>query len=1253
VPGKDGTFGLRQGIRTFKDVAQDSSWGKHILAELYPGLAVTEWAVHSGSVYVAPLVRSHDDVRLDVGKVTTLQGGLTRSFVDDPANLAAGEFWFDVDEDAGEARWDDGSTRWDDGVTEWDKFVKLYIRLPDSTDPDLDEVEAEFRLTFASSAQTHPALGPNKLANPSFENWTGGSPDGWTVQVAATAAGGTVTMTDGENGTTDPYLGEAALQFNLTNVSAGGFRQAYQTHTLTAGRRYRFSGAYRTSAGAGDLVPWLWVWETGGDHMHADGVNLANAGESLRTAFEPTEGEWRRWTFDFVCPETLTWYFIMRGYARSGIVTGTIEFDDVRVMDIERFHYYEPRISGAAVPSISTASNDIFFGGKQIGVGSLALLNHDRYFETLSTLDWVNRKVIMRVGAGYLPEEGGTEELVAVDDYRVAFTALVQQIKTDDVEFALDIQDIRSTYFRTLPPRTFSVADFSNVADKDEGAVRALWFGNKLNVRPIRYADAAEYGNWELADCDDAPNGILGITNVWNYVDEDAVREAVASGVSTRRVSSAYRRTNLNMDTRNGTAFSNHGLYQTSATGGWDYGGYDSVNTITPDTDDARIEWTNVNQGSTTPMMGLTDSTADWSHASLDFAVYMLGDGAGSDTYQIRELGSNVFDTPYACWKGDRLRIAVALDGTVTYWLNGHATDGWTLMYTSLVSASGLAVLYARMASYQINATVTGLGLYKRATKHHTEDLATARIAITHDLKPIEVTRENNKGSFHNNTYHCFVNPGTYTPDELGFQFAACAWAQAWNASFGWSYNHSTQKGTLLSSASHKWDFSSGEHTDIYKVLGFTQDDSAAATTSDAAESTASGDVDDEYILRADGQGYKDDGSGTYTGSASALIETGSDILRTILVALLKQPATIIDEASFQFARDRAPESLSVHMNKERSVKDIMTTLEHSNIANISIGGDATVYYDVYVGAVPAGTVELEGPDFASFGVKAEYADVYKTVRVFYGEDPGGEGYPFKYTQNNDVETRFGRPDVKEFRTWITAEDGAQTTSFRMAELAKAPPRQVIGAVRGKLLDHRVGQKIRITRDRASAAGGLLSSSAHRLISLRHNFALGMTQFVAVPDLVTVASKACETTCQSYCESVCQASCETACQTECQLSTCEIGCEVSCELACQLACQDTCELACQAACELTAQCDPTCQAACQSACQSACQYACQYECQQTCEKSCQTACELGCQTACELACQDTCEVSCQSSCELYCQSSCEWECQSAYQYNYF
>ncbi|KKL13074.1 hypothetical protein LCGC14_2529410, partial [marine sediment metagenome] len=86
--GVDGEFGLREGIRTYKDAVQDNSWVKTILVEVYPGQPISSWSVHAGSVYVGAALRTHDGVRMDIQGVSTLLGPLTRSHIADPANLA-------------------------------------------------------------------------------------------------------------------------------------------------------------------------------------------------------------------------------------------------------------------------------------------------------------------------------------------------------------------------------------------------------------------------------------------------------------------------------------------------------------------------------------------------------------------------------------------------------------------------------------------------------------------------------------------------------------------------------------------------------------------------------------------------------------------------------------------------------------------------------------------------------------------------------------------------------------------------------------------------------------------------------------------------------------------------------------------------------------------------------------------------------------------------------------------------------------
>ncbi|KKM25420.1 hypothetical protein LCGC14_1595170, partial [marine sediment metagenome] len=926
----------------------------------------------------------------------------------------------------------------------------------------------------------------------------------------------------------------------------------------------------------------------------------------------------------------------------SDTATGTVEFDDVKFCATDRMQLYAPRISAANVPTIQTASNDIFFGGKQIGVGSVTLLNQDAFFETLSSLDWINRKCVLKVGGSYLDDEGGAPVGLAVDDYRVAFTGLIQNVKVDDTEFFLDIQDVRAGYFSSIPTRAFTLADFPNVAPDDEGKPRALWFGRKSEVRPIRYDAGSNLGLYEVADTTDAPAGIKEITNVFAYVD----KEAAAAGDITRRTESAYKRQAITLDVSSGTTVSNNYGWKSAGGNAWDSGAYASAaGDKISSSEDAYVEAT-LNRGTTggtfLHMLGLTTANPDWSFSSLDHAIY--GNGViGTGVYHVYESGSDIFTSTRVIQPHDRGRIWIDALGEVTYWINGRDTNGWELLYTSTVTASGN--YFVRLALYTSGAMIAGIGVYRSTALHHTEDLANGRLEITSDLKALEITQDNNKADYSKSSsvLTLYMGVGIYTPDELAFQLGAAATINSFQASTGGSYSSATGLTTLLSTATLGWLTSSGDNKEIYKTLGLTQTDPGEASTSDVGESQVTVDVDKDHIIRCNGQGFVDDGAGTYTGVADGLITVGSDILRTILVAILKNSADVIDEASFTSARGRAPESLGVHTSREWPIKEVMETLEFSNIANIAIGGDGTIYYDVYTAALSNSTTDLEDTDFSAFAVTWEAADVYRTVRSYYDEDPEGNFFLYRVTENPDVENRFGRPEVKEFFTWLTFAAAAQNNSARMSELAKHPAQQLRGTVRGKLLDHRVGQKITVTRDRAAASGGLLSSSVYRIISIRQNHALGLSQLMAVPDVVTVAGVACLTACQSFCEVNDQSPCVVACQESCQTpGNCQTGCETGCQTCEQTTCQETCESACQDACELSDQCG-SCQAApCQTSCQlSTCQTACQKGCETTCEVGCEIGCEVSCEVGCEITCEIGCETGCQTSCEHACQETCE------------
>jgi hypothetical protein len=580
---------------------------------------------------------------------------------------------------------------------------------------------------------------------------------------------------------------------------------------------------------------------------------------------------------------------------------------------------------------------------------------------------------------------------------------------------------------------------------------------------------------------------------------------------------------------------------------------------------------------------------------------------------------------------------------------------------------------------------------------HYTVDLTNGRFTIDVDVGPYEIEAGVNdiinwdEGGAE---LTATLDEDIYTASELASEVATQMTAES-GGTITCSYSDSTNKFTItLNAGTLNLRVSTGTNKDksVYKTLGFSGSSNKTGSLSYAGDEatftpTKTGeplDVDKDHIIRCDAQGMKDDASGTYTGTASALIEKGADICRVLLDKYMARPTSLIDTSSFEFARGRAPESLSIYLNESTSTKTIFDRLEYSNVANIVIDGQGKVYYLVYIGVQTSAEVDaltqVHDFEIQSFEAEKSHKDVYKTVRVLYDQDPTLKSFQARDKQDASVAVRLGRQDVREFHTYVKLGDNALTLAGRMLELSKHASRKIkMKVLGGLLIDHKVGDLLAVTRARSLGPSGKLDKTPVRIVSIKKDYIRGAVEVECVDDIATVASQACITSCQLYCESQCQTECELECQLTCQLD-CQVGCQIACEglcqVQCQLACQPgvTCETSCELNCQVT--CESVCQACESASCQAACEQSCQTECELTCQgcyqTTCQTVCQLGCQQACQLqpcqtACQQgvcqtscqleecrqsTCELNCQDTCaQLYCQYACQFDCQKASETN--
>lgn len=506
-----GAPGLRDGLRPFDELVQESASQKHVFVSMQAGKLAFGWTSSSGAYY-ASLAATWGGVARDVVGVRTASAALSRVETLAACRTTNDSFW-----------WDDAN-----GL--------LYVRLGAGTDPTGSDVLAMFSFTFGSHAVAHPSLGPEKLVDGGLEQWSSSSdPTKWSE-------GSGVARVDGFDGA-GSYA--AKMSGSLNGGAGAGVFQGYGSvqavSDFVTGQTYRFAGWYRTSpSNPAGIVAAVRVMTKDGYTVAVDGRTLV---PTAPVALANTNGERRRFAFDFVVPDATAGQaqvYVLAWNSTGGALTiDGVWFDGLSLRRIYRWEQYEPRISAESLPELDEKHTDAFFGPVARGAGTLALLNGDGLFEQLlGGLDWLHREFTVRIGGRFV--SGGNEVLLE-DCYPRLVGLVTAQPRVSDMVASLSYEDITAKLAALLPPNVYGLESHPNLRVSDNGRRKPLIFGAVANVAPVCVDTTTTYGAWSLADMSNAP-GLLHDTvgvpidtrqpTVYSYVDEDAAEKRDA----TRRV---------------------------------------------------------------------------------------------------------------------------------------------------------------------------------------------------------------------------------------------------------------------------------------------------------------------------------------------------------------------------------------------------------------------------------------------------------------------------------------------------------------------------------------------------------------------------------------------------------------------------------------------------------------------------------------------------------------------------------------------
>lgn len=543
-----GQYGLRDKIRSFRDLVSESSHARRPYVDLVIGKAI-----EGGSNWVA----SGSNQKTTITAASLTYGGVIRAVVgvesmvlprplrrvESIADLVAGTWYYDDDSlVAG------GST-------------DLYVRLPDSSDPDGTTVVLHLLFNFGTIGEIHPILGPEKNPNATMESWAS-STDLNDFSESNVGASGVVVTKE----TVDVFQGLAATTVTpgASGLAAGTFGGLNTTpQACVGGATYLVSVAYQTDPLLNSGLSARLNVRLGptGDSMLLDGVSQAAGNNGL--ALGNTGGAWLRATFVWRCPSDQTQVLVgLRLHNASGaaITGGYVRFDDFHFQRVWRYSYYAPLLDSGSVPELELMAATILFGPRTIGIGNLSMLDGDGSLtKTMAALLYFDKPAMVYAGGAYTSGEEVTR-----DDWRIAFPALTRGADFRDGEVKIDLEDAFTLSRVKVAQAAHRIADAATMDANMEGNPKGLLFGvtQEYIIAATRVSKNSNgYGFYEFLDpavpvADAAPVELPGTPSFKVYpnkelADQDLQGLTITDGTNDFGLSNQNTRWEVKRDIRN------------------------------------------------------------------------------------------------------------------------------------------------------------------------------------------------------------------------------------------------------------------------------------------------------------------------------------------------------------------------------------------------------------------------------------------------------------------------------------------------------------------------------------------------------------------------------------------------------------------------------------------------------------------------------------------------------------------------------
>lgn len=233
----------------------------------------------------------------------------------------------------------------------------------------------------------------------------------------------------------------------------------------------------------------------------------------------------------------------------------------------------------------------------------------------------------------------------------------------------------------------------------------------------------------------------------------------------------------------------------------------------------------------------------------------------------------------------------------------------------------------------------------------------------------------------------------------------------------------------------------------------------------------------------------------------NSLMENVADILNDSYVTIMGGSEGALDAAALAALKAARMEPLSIWLNEEIQYREFLDKLEAGQFFKFLPTLDwkfTTLYAEA---GEPSGTIHFRDEDFLSFRCRRLWSSVYQKVKIKYVEDPSTNEWQVREAVSEAAQYCYRVQRTLETETFLKAGSDAQACANEYRELVEAPQRVIeFSVAAGKGFGLIPWQKIKVTRQRADAPGGMLNGVLFRILSIKQNPLTGSMTIEAVLD---------------------------------------------------------------------------------------------------------------------------------------------------------